>query len=226
MLRNIFEKQDWHFVLLALLAVSVNAIMEFFPAYFSGQFWGLHAKTWLWIGVISAILHQLYAMIIWRTQLETGWLSTTLPPLGYIAYYIDYTMLLTARLSAIALTAVANRDVLVIPEAARWITVLTLAIPVSWLLHSILKYYGFKRLAGADRFETAYRDQSWTRKGIFRIVPKAIYVFGPLVFYIPGFLLASPASLLLALFNHFYLWIHYYCTELPDLKRIYGSGGP
>ncbi len=225
MLKNIFEKQEWHFVLLALLVVSINAILAFFPVYFTGQFWGLHAKTWLWIGVIAAILQQLYVMIIWRTQLETAWITTTLPPLGYIAYYIDYAMMLTARLGAIALAAAANRDVLLIPDQARWITVLAPGIPAAWLVHSIIKYYGFKRLAGADRFETAYRDLSWTRKGIFRLVPNAIYICGPLGLYIPGILLASPASLLLALFNHIYLWIHYYCTELPDIKRIYGSGG-
>jgi len=224
-LKNIFEKQDWHFVLMALLVVSVNAVMDRFPFYFLGESWGLHAGTWLWIGIIAAILHQLYVMLIWRTQLETRWLTVNLPRIGYIAYYIDYTMMLVARLGAIILTATANREILIIPETARWVTVLALVVPCIWLLYSIARHYSFKRLAGADHFEPGYRDRSWTRKGIFRFVPNAVYVFGPLAFYIPGILMASPASLLLALFNHIYVWIHYYCTELPDLRRIYGPDG-
>ena len=222
MLKNIFEKQEWHFVLLALLVVSVNAVMNFFPYYFLGQFWGLSAEAWLWIGIIAAFLHQVYVMLIWRTQLETGWLTANLPRIGYIAYYIDYTMLLVARLGAIVLAALANRDSFIFPEPSREITALALAVPFIWVIYSITRHYGYKRLAGADRFELAYRDTGWRRKGVFQLVPNAVYVLCPLGFYIPGILLASPASLLLALFNHIYILIHYYCTELPDLKRIYG----
>jgi len=29
-------------------------------------------------------------------------------------------------------------------------------------------------------------------------------------------------ALLLAGFNHLYIWVHYYCTEKPDMERIYG----
>jgi len=32
---------------------------------------------------------------------------------------------------------------------------------------------------------------------------------------------ASQAALWLALFNHIYIWVHYYATELPDMQRIY-----
>ncbi len=222
MLKNIFEKQEWHFVLLALLVVSVNAVMNFFPFYFLGQFWGLSAVTWLWIGIIAAFLHQVYMMVIWRTQLETGWLTTNLPPIGYTAYYIDSTMILVARLGAIILAAIANRDSFIFPDPARLITALILAVPFVLTAYSVARYYGYKRLAGAEHFELSYRETGWVRKGIFQLVPNAVYVLGPLGFYIPGILLASPASLLLALFNHIYIWIHYYCTALPDLKRIYG----
>ncbi len=222
MLKNIFEKQDWHFVLLALLVVSVNMIMDRFPLFSLGAFWGLSTETWMWIGIIAAILHQLYVMIIWRVQLETQWLTANLPRVGYIAYLLDYTMMLIARIGAIVLAAAANRDSFTFPEPTRWIVALTLAVPFVGVIYSITRYYGYKRLAGADHFEPAYRDTGWLKRGIFQFAPNAIYVFGPLGFYIPGILLASPASLLLALFNHIYIWIHYYCTELPNLRRIYG----
>jgi len=31
------------------------------------------------------------------------------------------------------------------------------------------------------------------------------------------------AALAVALFNHLYIWVHYYATELPDMARIYGA---
>jgi len=37
-------------------------------------------------------------------------------------------------------------------------------------------------------------------------------------------LLRSEAALVAALFNHLYIWVHFYFTELPDMKFIYGEG--
>jgi hypothetical protein len=50
-----------------------------------------------------------------------------------------------------------------------------------------------------------------------------MYVFGFCVLWVPGFWFASAAALIVALFNHLYIWVHYYSTELPDMKRIYGE---
>ena len=33
----------------------------------------------------------------------------------------------------------------------------------------------------------------------------------------------SAAALCLALFNHLYIWIHYFATERPDMQRIYSD---
>ncbi len=49
-----------------------------------------------------------------------------------------------------------------------------------------------------------------------------MYVFGLLIFWIPGLLTASSPALLVALFSHIYIWVHYYSTEKPDMARIYG----
>ena len=51
----------------------------------------------------------------------------------------------------------------------------------------------------------------------------AMYWFGLLILWLPGVLLASKAALVAALFNHLYIWVHYHCTEKPDIDRIYGT---
>jgi hypothetical protein len=44
-----------------------------------------------------------------------------------------------------------------------------------------------------------------------------------MVLYLPGLIWGSSAALLLAAFNHAYVWVHYFTTEKPDMGVIYGS---
>ncbi len=76
---------------------------------------------------------------------------------------------------------------------------------------------------GADHFDTAYRSKPLERRGIFRFTRNGMYTFGLLLVWLPGLYAASQAALLAAAFNHTYIWVHYLCTELPDMKRIYGG---
>ena len=48
-----------------------------------------------------------------------------------------------------------------------------------------------------------------------------MYTFGFLLIWIPGLWFASTAALFAAMFNHLYIWVHYFATERPDMQRIY-----
>ena len=61
------------------------------------------------------------------------------------------------------------------------------------------------------------------KKGIFKYTDNGMYVFGLMILYLPGLLLLSKAAILAALFNHVYIWVHYYFTERPDMQEIYGD---
>ncbi len=220
MIKSIFKNQEWHFALLALLLVSLSAAINRFPLFSLGEFLGVTTISWMWIGIIIAVLHQVYVMLIWRIQLETQWLTVNLPRIGYIAYLADYSILLTARITALIFVAISNQNILAISAFNRWAIALIIAVPFLWLLYSIIRFYGFKRLAGADHFDPAYRSNQHLNEGIFKYTGNSIYTIGLLGLYIPGILFASPAALLLALFNNIYIWIHYFCTELPDAKNI------
>jgi len=63
-----------------------------------------------------------------------------------------------------------------------------------------------------------------SNQGSLSINPLYTYlIYGLLILYLPGLLLLSKAALIVALFNHVYVWVHYYCTERPDMKVIYGK---
>ena len=61
------------------------------------------------------------------------------------------------------------------------------------------------------------------KKGIFRYTSNGMYWFGFLLLWVPGFLFRSEGALLAALFNHLYIWVHFYFTEKPDMDLIYGG---
>jgi len=77
---------------------------------------------------------------------------------------------------------------------------------------------------GIDHFyPEKYKNETFVKKGIFRYTDNGMYIFGFFILWIPGILLQSKAALLAALFNHIYIWVHYYFTELPDIKEIYSN---
>ncbi len=59
------------------------------------------------------------------------------------------------------------------------------------------------------------------KQGIFKHTNNGMYVFGFFILWVPGLWLGSAAALTAALFNHVYIWVHFYATERPDMKRIY-----
>jgi hypothetical protein len=61
----------------------------------------------------------------------------------------------------------------------------------------------------------------FVKKGIFRFTGNGMYTFGFLLLWVPGLWFGSFAALFAALFNHLYIWVHYFSTELPDIRRIY-----
>ena len=50
-----------------------------------------------------------------------------------------------------------------------------------------------------------------------------MYAFAFLGLWAIAFFANSAAALILAVFEHSYVWVHYYATEKPDMDLIYGS---
>jgi hypothetical protein len=94
-------------------------------------------------------------------------------------------------------------------------------IPVIYTFYSVKKYFTLNRALGIDHFNSSYRQIGLVRKGIFKYTSNAMYIFGVMIIWTPALIFASKAALISALFNHTYLWVHYYTLELPDMKRIY-----
>ena len=187
-----------------------------------GKLWGIPASGWFIITLLVPILHQIYVLVFWRLELHYKIVSKNLGKHSFGLYKSGFTILILARPASIICLAIANAWTLHWDPLISYILSAVLLAPAIFLGYSIRRYFGIDRAYGIDHFDPEkYRDAPMVRKGIFKYSDNAMYVFGFMALWIPGILLQSKAALLLALFNHLYIWVHYYFTELPDMKHIY-----
>lgn len=218
----IFEKQAQHMILLAVLLAAV-AWMSRGVGVSDGSFQGVSTSTWFWWSIAFPIIHQVWVVVCWRPELHHQWLSRTLGVWGFRIYAAGFAILSAGRIYTMIAVSVANRDSLQVNQSVLNLIAFAVAIPAIYLFYSVARYFGFNRALGADHFDVSYREKPFVRRGIFRFTRNGMYTFGLAVLWLPGLLYASKAGLLSAAFSHIYIWVHYLCTELPDMRRIYGE---
>jgi len=218
----IIEKQWLHASLLAVFLVGLGLVGRI-SAVQAGQLWGVSTAAWLWIAVALAVAHQVFVWVCWRSQLHSSLLTRMFGGRGFDVYAAGFSVLGVGRVVAVLMLALSNRDTLHVDPKVLRVAAVIAAIPAAYLFYSVKRYFGFKRAFGVDHFDKSYRSLPFVRKGVFRFTRNGMYVFGFCALWIPGLWFASEAAFIVALFNHLYIWVHYYSTELPDMKRIYGE---
>ena len=218
---RLFEGQLLHILLLAALLLPVVLLSQE-PAVVEGQLWGLSAATWLWLTVAAAILHQGYVWLVWRLELHAGTVSRAFPDKGFRLFTAGFKLLGLGRWSVVPL-AVANRGTLELPGVVQWGVSALFVLLSGYLFYSVLRYFGMDRGMGLDHFDPAAREWPLVEEGIFRYTANGMYVFGFLALWVPGLFLESAGALLAAGFQHAYIWVHFHCTEKPDMEHIYGD---
>lgn len=218
----IFEKQWLHALLLAALLAAM-VIVSGFDGVRSGQLWGIATPVWLWIAVSIAVAHQIYVWLCWRAQLHASLLSRKLGNLGFSLYALGFSIFGVLRVVAVFMVAMSNQGTWAVNTDALKIIAIILLVPALYLFYSVGRYFGYRRAFGIDHFDSSYRSKTFERRGIFRFTSNGMYSFGFFLLWVPGFWWASLAGLSIALFNHLYVWVHYFATERPDMKRIYGE---
>lgn len=218
----VLERQTQHLVLLTLLLAGVAWIGQG-EEFRQGSYLGVSTSTWLWWSVAVPILHQVWVLVCWRLELHYQWLSRNLGDHGFRLYAIGFALFSAARFLTMIPLAVANQGTVDVDQRILNGLALLIALPTMYLFYSVARYFGFRRALGIDHFDPGYRDKPFVRRGIFRFTRNGMYTFGFGAVWLPGLLYASQAALLSAFFSHLYIWVHYLCTESPDMRRIYGE---
>jgi len=221
-IRLLFEGQVLHYSLLAVLLTAIIVISRA-EGFLAGEFLNTSTSVWFYLAIAVPIIHQVLIWFVWRAQLHFSLITRLFGPKGFKYYYIVFLVLLISRLVFIIGIAISNKNSLHCNQLLLDGFGFILAVPTAYLFYSVTKYFGLKRAVGIDHFDPSYRHKPLVRKGIFRFSSNSMYVFGLLILWLPGLLCSSVAALVIALFNHAYVWIHYYSTEKPDMRRIYGS---
>jgi len=218
----IFEKQLAHVVLLGTL-LFVLSLASRLPGFWDGEFLGLTTRTWFFLSVVNTVLHQVYVWFCWRTQLHLSLMTNVFGGIAFKIYSVGFGIMIILRPFLITGLAISNRDTLSFNPIVMQIVAVILLAPGIYLLYSIVRYFSFTRALGIDHFDESYRSRPLVREGIFRFTPNGMYIFGFLVLWAPAVFFSSVAAIAFAVFSHLYIWVHYYCTEKPDMARIYFS---
>jgi hypothetical protein len=223
---KIFKYQLWHFLsLVILLAIMIFFINRDEVDILYGGLWHIETYIWLIAAILAPIAHQLYVVICWRVELYYQGISRIFgKKTGFVLYKIGFVILILLRPITITILAISNEGTLYIDPYIAYALAAIFSIVVIYLFYSVKKYFGMDRAFGIDHFEPEKaKELPMVKKGIFKYTDNGMYEYGFLILWIPGLIFLSKAALMVALFQHIYIWIHFYFTELPDMKVIYGK---
>jgi hypothetical protein len=221
--KKIFRFQIWHLLFLIIFIAAIQIFITDDVKVMSGTLWGISTKKWFWIAITVPILHQVYVWIIWRLELHQNTFTSRYGiKKAFNLYKIGFAILFVSRLISIIILAVSNKDSLLINSYPIYLLAALITPVVIYLFYSVKKYFTIDRAFGIDHFDKNY-NEPYVKGGIFRFTENGMYIYGFMILYLPGLLLFSEAALIVALFNHIYIWVHYYYTERPDMKVIYGK---
>ena len=217
-----FEKQGQHYFLLIVLLIGVYFLAT--GDVLSGQLWGIGTQTWLWIAIATPVLHQIVVVFLWRAELYHHKMTEWFGDKAFPIYKVIFTILFVGRPVTLILVGISNGNTLGWNSTLAYMLVVVLFIPSAYTFYSVLHYFGMDRAYGEDHFKPdEYRSKPFVKQGMFKYTDNAMYKFAFLILWALAFLFISKAALLVAAFNHLYIWVHFYFTELPDIRHIYGD---
>ncbi|GAA6180941.1 hypothetical protein NBRC116594_23790 [Shimia sp. NS0008-38b] len=220
--RDILEGQPQHLGLIVFLMLGAGAL--FTPvSEMSPEFWGLSVWYWAWSSMGLAVLHQVLVAAVFRLQLHRNLVTRLCGQNDLAIWTAVFIPLLVARPVTVLLTGVLDTQPIGTPYGLNiGIGVIFVGIAL-YGIHSVHQYFTIPRAVGGDHFREEIAAMPLVDKGIFKYTSNAMY--GPTFLGLWGIALLCDSwhALVLAAFQHVYIWVHYYCTEQPDMAWIYGN---
>ncbi|MFW6312657.1 MAG: methyltransferase [Spirochaetota bacterium] len=216
---HLFAGQVQHALLLAVLVPGALYLAE---AGFTGGSWlGLRDRQWLALMLSVAILHQIVVAAVFRMHLVFSFLTRLFGRWDLFIWGSIFLPFLVLRLLTLAGLAMSTRGTLVLSRIVAAPVSLILLIPAAYTLYSVFRWFGLTRALGGDHFRQRYLEMPFERRGAFRFSSNAMYSYAFLVLWAVALVTRSHAALAAALFQHAYIWVHWYCTEEPDMRVLY-----
>lgn len=219
--KDILEGQPQHAALALLL--SAGAISLLAPPSGPDRLLGLTSMDWARLSILLALIHQIVVAIGFRLQLHRNALTRLFKTRDMAVWRAIFMPLLLARPVTVLLTGLADDAGLSGLRGAEILLGTGLAGLSLWALHSVLVHFTLPRALRGDHFRDDIAALPLVNRGVFKYTPNGMYGVAFLGLWGIALLCGSWNALVLALFQHAYIWVHMYCTEGPDMRWIYGS---
>ncbi len=217
---EIFRGQIQHVMIAALLTAGTYWLLR----DSTGRFLGFGVMNWAAGTIAVTLVHQIIVAVVFRLQLHLGLMTRLFGKHALKVWGAVFLPFLFGRPLALLCAGVADMGSLEGNRVLQLLGGVLLLLPAGWAAHSVLKYFGIGRALGGDHFFDRYANMPLVKKGAFGYSSNAMYSFVFLGLWGIGLLCGSWNALVLALFQHAYIWVHMYCTEGPDMEIIYGRG--
>jgi protein-S-isoprenylcysteine O-methyltransferase Ste14 len=222
-MKNILKYQGYHLVIYVILGLTVFEYSNRINLPYSETIFSYNVHEWLIISIILAGIHQIWVLLFYRLELFYGRISKIFGKSGFLIYSFGFGLFGLSRFLGLIFVAQLSSDTLTLKPSIANIIILILVPFVLWTFYSVKTYFGIKRALGADHFDSKYRGSPLEKRGIFKYISNSMYGVGLLILYFPGLWYLSSIGLILGLFHYLLVWTHYFCTEKPDMKKIYGK---
>jgi len=218
-IRYLFAHQFQH--LLLLLGLIPGFLYFALPALDGKELWSVSGQTLAYTLLGVVIVHQIAGWLVFRLQLCFGLLSRFFGVYDLTVWGVVFFVLFLLRPVLTLLIGIVDAGSLPGPRWLQIVLGILLLPPAVYTIRSVFVYFGIERALGGDHFREEYRHMPFVKKGAFHYSDNAMYSFAFLFFWAIALFCGSTAALAAALFQHAYIWVHWYCTEAPDLDVIY-----
>lgn len=217
--RDIVQGQIQHLAIVALMAFGAVSLLS--NPSVAPKFLFLTSYDWAIVSIGLAIFHQIIVALVFRFQLYRNLMTRLFGERDLHIWAVVFMPLLAARpisliiIGWISITPITNMR---LPEMALGFALIALAV---WTMHSVLVYFTLQRALGGDHFRDEIANMPLVNQGAFKYTDNAMYGVAFLGLWGIALAFGSWNALVVAFFQHGYIWVHMYCTEAPDMRRIY-----
>ncbi len=217
--KDVIEGQPQHLGIALLMSVGALALLKS-PAD-APTVLGLTSTGWAKASIALALIHQFIVAFVFRLQLYKNLMSRLFGARDMKVWAAIFMPLLAARPLSALLVGWADTVPITPYRPLEIILGLALLVPAIWGMHSTIVHFTLPRALGGDHFRDKYLAMPKVKKGVFKYTSNGMYGVVFLGFWAIALLFGSWNALVLALFQQSYIWVHMYCTESPDLRRMF-----
>jgi len=214
-----FHRQVWHLLSLLILVPIVLLLAN--SSLGSGSWQGISTQRWFFFTLIVPIIHQIIVWVVFRLQLGWATLSKAFGKADLVVWGFLFLPLFIGRVITLVALSRATQGSLPISSSLSLIIALILLLPALYTFWSVARYFGLVRAMVGDHFRLKYRTLPLETRGIFQFSSNAMYAYGFLLLWAIALLNRSFPALIIAAFQHIYIWVHYYTVEKRDLDIIF-----